>query len=104
MARATIQAGICGFSTQVEASSEDGRMVHLDIQSECPHIQQAAPDLIELDAFEELFKKPHETKAYERLFHHVPHPMCPVYAGLLKATEVAIGTALPNDASIHIEA
>jgi hypothetical protein len=100
MAKTTVKAGVCGFTTIIKANSEDGQQVKLEIESECPHVQKA--NLEPLDALDELFKKPHETEVYKTLSEHLPHVTCPVYSGVLKTAEVAAGLALPEDVSMEI--
>ncbi len=100
MVRARIDAGVCGFITDVAATSDDGQTVTLSITSTCPHVMNAAPDLTVVDAYEEIFKKPVETTSYAVLSEHLPHVACPVYTGVLKAIEAAANLALPRPSSI----
>jgi hypothetical protein len=103
LAKVTIDAGICGFTTTVIATSDDGQHIHLHIESTCPHVARAAQELSSVDAYTELFSKLHETSLYQILSQHVIHCACPVYVGIMKAIEVAAGMALPKDAAIHVE-
>jgi len=64
---------------------------------------KAKPELVSVDAFQELFKKPHETNVYQVLSRHLPHVTCPLYSGFRKAIEVTAGLALPKNAAISIE-
>jgi hypothetical protein len=100
MRRVQIDAGICGFSTSVSADSPDGQMVNVAITSECPHVTAGAADLGEVDAYKEIFSKPHETATYAALSPHLPHVACPVYAGVLKCIEASASLALPKDSTI----
>ncbi|MBN1836266.1 MAG: hypothetical protein JW820_10475 [Spirochaetales bacterium] len=104
MPRITIDSGICGFSTTITTTSEDRQHVRIAYETECPHAARAREALTEVDAFQEVFRKPHETKVYQTLSPHLPHAACPLSAGFLKAIEVAAGLALPKDVSIKIEA
>lgn len=96
-----VDAGICGFHTQIKASSEDDQHVAFAVTSTCPHIEAAARELGEVDAFSEIFCKPHETQTYEVLSRHIPHVACPVHSGVLKAIEAAAHLALPKEAVIR---
>jgi hypothetical protein len=77
--------------------------VEVSYESDCPHVVKARTELTSVDAFQELFRKPHETGIYEVLSKHLPHVTCPLYSGFLKAVEVAAGMALPKNASISVE-
>ena len=103
MAQVTVHAGICGFTTKIKTVSADMQTVHIAFESECPHVIKAKEELPSVDAYQELFKKPHETVIYQVLSKHLPHVTCPLYSGFLKAVEVTAGMALPKDAAISIE-
>ncbi len=103
MAKVTVDSGVCGFTTQIDASSEDGQKVRLSYTSTCPHVGKAKEELAEVEAFSELFKKPQETTVYRVLSPHLPHVTCPLYSGFMKAIEVAAGLALPRDVHIAVE-
>jgi hypothetical protein len=103
MAKAEINSGKCGCTTKVQAESDDGQIVKLLYESDCPHVQKAVELLEKVDAYEMLSKKAHETAVYNALAEHIPHASCPVCAGILKTIEVAAGLALPEDAHIHLE-
>jgi hypothetical protein len=104
MARVIIDSGVCGFSTTITTSSEDRQNVAISYETECPHAVKARDSLTQIDAYQELFRKPHETPVYQALSPHLPHVTCPLYSGFLKAIEVAAGLALPKDVSFKIEA
>ena len=103
MAQVTVDAGICGFITRIRTTSADMQTVQFSYESDCPHVNKAKPELLSVDAYQELFKKPHETNVYQVLSRHLPHVTCPLYAGFLKAIEVAAGLALPRNATISID-
>jgi hypothetical protein len=103
MARVKVDAGICGFSTEITAEAVDGNTVAIRFESTCPHVVKARADLTIVEAYSEIFRKPHETRVYQALAPHLPHVACPLYSGFLKAIEVAAGLALPKDAHLAIE-
>ena len=103
MAQITVDAGICGFTTRIQTSTADRQTVKFSYESDCPHVNKAKAELTAVDAFAELFKKPHETNVYQVLSRHLPHVTCPLYSGFLKAIEVTAGMALPKNAAISIE-
>ncbi len=103
MAKVVVDSGICGFSTTITAVSEDMQHVDLAFSCTCPHVNEAKEELKRVDAYSEIFKKPHETEVYRILSKYLPHVACPVYCGFYKAIEIAAGLALPKDAIIKIE-
>jgi hypothetical protein len=103
MAKVTVEAGICGLITEILAESQDMNSVSIRFESTCPHVVKARENLASVEAYTEIFRKPHETRVYQALSPHLPHVACPLYSGFLKAIEVAAGLALPKDAHIRIE-
>jgi len=101
MPELTIHAGICGFTTVIATASEDGQNVTIRYETECPHAAKAREELTGVDAYVELFRKPHETAVYAALSKHVPHVTCPLYSGFLKSIEAAAGLALPRDVTMQ---
>ncbi len=103
MKKVNIEPGICGFTTVVTASSEDGQEVRLEINSGCGHIQNMALELkdMELDAYEICFAKPGLGDIYEAAKLHCHHNACPVPCGIIKCIEAECALALP--ASVKIE-
>ncbi|HTO20919.1 MAG TPA: hypothetical protein VMQ10_00435 [Spirochaetia bacterium] len=95
-----VHSGICGFSTVIRASSEDGQTVKVDFTTTCPHLEKAREQLRTIDAYTELFRKPHETASYAALSQHLPHTACPLYSGFLKAIEASAGLALRKDVTM----
>jgi hypothetical protein len=102
MATGVIKSGICGFTINVKALSDDRRIVKLEITSDCPNYQKIAQELTEVDAYKEMFNKLHTGKVYEVFAKYSPHPSCPGLSGILKTIEVAASLALPQNASINI--
>lgn len=100
----TVKAGVCGFSSRIVATSQDGQHVTFTIQTDCPnirrlseHLEQRAP----IDAFREL-----ATQADSQIQQCAAKTVsgcclgCVVPAAVQKALQVATGLALPGDASI----
>jgi hypothetical protein len=103
MASVKVEAGICGFTTEITAAMSEGNAVAIRFDSTCPHVVKARTDLTSVEAYSEIFRKPHETRVYQALSPHLPHVACPLYSGFLKAIEAAAGLALPKDAHLTIE-
>lgn len=102
MAKAEIDAGICGFHTTCVASKNDDGTIHLSVQSGCKAVLKLAEQFETVDPIKEVFWR----RSVPGLLAAVPqclsHPACPVPSGILKAIEVEAGFALPKDASIKV--
>ena len=101
MARSDIFAGICGYSTQVEAKM-DGDMVNFQIQSDCPAIQKMAQELTSVNPYKEISSRRAVPATLQAGIKHCTHAACPVPVGIIKAMEVEAGLALPMDVSIKV--
>jgi len=104
MATATIRAGICGFTTRVEAMGLPDGEVELRIASECPSVQALAARLPRVDPLREISYRGEPPAVLEAARAILPHPACVVPAGILKTVEVAASLALPADAGIVLSA
>ena len=99
-----IEAGICGFSTTIHASSDDSQNVSLDITSTCEKITALAADLGTIDAYQEIgdgFGGVIHTAALRHLKGCCSG--CVMPSGIFKTVQVAGCVALPAPASITIE-
>jgi hypothetical protein len=102
MARAEIFAGICGFTSTVDAlKSEDGS-VSLAIQSDCKAIQRLGAELENVDPFREITFRREGPLTLQMAGKYCSHTACPVPSGIIKAVEVAAGLALPADVTIKL--
>jgi hypothetical protein len=105
MAKATIFSGRCGFSTVVEATkveTDEGERVRLNIQSECKSCQRLGTILTEVDPYREITYRGEGPLTLQTAAKVLPHPACPVPAGIIKAIEVTSGLALPANATITL--
>lgn len=102
MASIKIEPGICGLMTSVEFITEDQQEVNLKIHSECEHIQNMAPSLTEVDAFQECFNPFGSGEVSKQAQIFCSHKACPVPSGIIKGIEVACGFALPKDVHMTI--
>ena len=106
-AKVEIEAGICGFRTTVEASSEDAQNVTFSIQSDCEKIRGLGEKLksIEpIDAYMEIHPGGPAvvmTTVRETLLGCCAG--CAVPVGIFKGMQVAAGLALPRSITIKIE-
>ncbi len=103
MSKATVHAGICGYTTTIEAQANSKYHVCLNIQSDCKHIQKLAENLSEVNALQEISFRRGMPEALSRGAEFCTHAACPVPVGIIKAVEVAAGLALPKDVKIEIE-
>lgn len=98
-----IQAGVCGFVTNIQAHCADGRNVSLCLASDCQNVTklaEALPD--EIDAYAEL------GAGYRGVIHQTVQTAlrgccagCVVPAGVFKAMQVAAGLNLPHTVSME---
>lgn len=103
MARAEIDAGICGFKTTVLAQPNGDGTIHLQIASECKAVCKLADQIQDVDPFGEAFwRRKTPTGIHQLAPQCLSHPACPVPSGIIKAIEVAAGLALPADVSIKV--
>jgi hypothetical protein len=103
MATSKIEAGICGFHTQVEAEALENYEVKLKIESTCKHIQKFAEDLKSVNAFNEISHKRGTREILAKGAEYCTHASCPVPVGIIKTVEVAAGLALPQVVKIEVE-
>ncbi len=103
MARAEIDAGICGFKTTVEARKNGDGTVHLEIESDCSAVCKLAEQFQDVEPYREVFwRRKTPTSLHELAPQCLSHPACPVPSGIVKAIEVEAGLALPADVSIKV--
>ena len=104
MVRATVKAGICGFTSVITAASDDMQNVTFAIETDCETIEQLAAVLPEVDGYMEI------GAGFDGDIHQAVRSTlkgccsgCAVAAGIFKAMQVAAGLALPAPVSIEIE-
>ena len=106
IAKVKIDPGICGFHTNVVATSEDDQFVRFDIKTSCEKVRDLANVLQEkgdIDAFREINPADESVilaSAKSTLTGCCAG--CAVAAGIMKAAQVATGLALPKDVSITV--
>ncbi len=103
MSKAVVHAGICGFTSTINAEVESKFQVKLNIQSNCKHIQKLAENLNEVNALQEISFHRSMPETLTKGAEFCAHAACPVPVGIIKAIEVAAGLALPKDVKIEIE-
>ena len=103
MAKAKIEAGICGHSAEVEAVADDSYQVKVKIESSCQHIQKLAADLDQVNALNEISFRRGAPEILAKGAQYCTHASCPVPVGIIKTVEVAAGLALPQVVKIEVE-
>ncbi len=102
MDRVKVSAGICGFTTTIEAKKRKDEKISLKMTSDCNEVTELANALHTVE-LREAFKKICDNSVYKAASQHQLHPACPIPSAILKAVEVEAGLALPKDVSIKIE-
>jgi hypothetical protein len=78
-------------------------VVQLVTESDCQKVQDLAAELGEMDAIEEVLRKPLvETTVARLAAKHKLHTSCVVPVGVIKAVEAAAGLALPRSSAIEL--
>jgi len=103
MIKTKVEAGICGFITDIEASSEDDQNVSFKITSDCENIQRLSKLISTVDAYNEL-KDGFDGVLYKAVRQELKGCCsgCAVPVGLFKSMQVAAKVALPKDVKINI--
>ena len=96
-----VDAGSCGFKTQIEVSKADSKMVSISISSDCEAVEKWGEQLEYENWRECLGEKAFSSQIFISATNCLKHLTCPVYIGLLKAIEVEVGASLPADATIR---
>lgn len=96
-----VDPGICGFVCTIKVRRE-GREVSLDIQSACEQIQKLRPCVGRL-SMKDLFLPHTKNPVFLCAERARCHVACPIPVSLVKAAEVALGLALPRDATLTFE-
>jgi len=97
-----VKAGICGFTTTIEVTTTNKRRLSVKINSDCDLVNSLGKAIKELEQWEAL-KPKEQSMVYLSASKCSLHSGCLVPCAIIKATEVAAGLALPQDASIHFD-
>ena len=101
-----VDAGVCGFHSTIDTTSEDGMFVDFRINSDCEKIQALGEALMAkspVNAYEEI--NPASTSVIMGTVHNCLSGCCAgcaVPVGIFKSMQVAAGLALPKDIAIQI--
>ena len=103
MAKTRVEAGICGFITEIETSSEDMQHVSFKVETDCEKIKNLSEKLNKVDAYNEI-KDGFDGELYKIIREELKGCCagCAVPVGLFKSMQVAAMVALPKNISITI--
>jgi hypothetical protein len=103
MVKSKVEAGVCGFITEIEASSEDSQNVAFAIKTDCDKIGELAKIIPAVDAYNEI-QYGFEGDLYKIIRQHLMGCCsgCAVPVALFKSMQVAAGLALPRDVRLVI--
>jgi len=100
----TVDPGICGFPCVIKARKTGPRKVSLEISgSDCEQIQRLAKRLATL-SIKELFAPLSRNPVYVSTEKSGCHLSCAIPVAVIKAAEVALELALPQEVHIKFEA
>ena len=104
MVKAKVEAGICGFVTEIEASSADDQHVSFQVRTDCDKIKKLAEKLPNVDAYHEIAAG-FDGELYKSIRSELKGCCsgCAVPVALFKAMQVAAMLALPKDVAIRIQ-
>ena len=93
MSNVIVQAGVCGFTTEVTAKL-NGRTCELKILTTCPNIENMSEELTEVNPMREISYRGEGPQTFEAAKKHLPHPACPVPPGIIKANDQILIVAM----------
>ena len=97
----SVTPGICGFACQVTATRKSKRVASIEvIGSECKMINELAAGLLEVSV-DDLFKPHTKNLIFKCTEQAHCHLCCPVPIAIIKASEVVLELALPQDVMLH---
>lgn len=103
MTKIVVDPGICGFTAVVEVTRLSARRVRVVIDTDCEMVSGMNGELAGLD-LRLASAPPGDSLVYKIAARHIGHAACPIPMAILKAIEVEVGAALPEDIIIHFEA
>ena len=103
MVQTRVEAGICGFVTEIEASSEDSQHVSFKVDTDCEKIKNLSKKLTSYDAYNEI-KEGFDGELFKAIRSELKGccSCCAVPVGFFKSMQVAAMVALPKNISITI--
>lgn len=102
MTKATVDPGVCGFTAEINAVCEDGIDVRIQVETDCPQINDMMAELGDtFMGMDVCFKRPGQGPFYEYAAENFSgHATCVVISSILKVIEAEAGLALPRNTSL----
>ena len=107
MTKAEVYAGDCGYSAVIEVHRVSKDTVQVKLHSACEMLTAMNDDLAAVKwrgKGHQVFRPIPESAIYRSAGCHIRHPGCPIPAAIIKAIEVEVGVALPQDVTIRVYA
>lgn len=103
MAKTKVEAGICGFVTEIEANSADFQNVSFTINTNCKNLAKLPEIIKTCDAYQEL-KNGSEGEIFKVTKSELKSmcAACVVPSAVFKTMQVAAGLALPKNVCMEI--
>lgn len=103
MVKTKVEAGICGFITEIEADSDDEQNVSFKVKTDCEKIKKLSEKLPKVDAYSEIGTG-FDGELYKAIRGELKGCCsgCAVPVGLFKSMQVAANLALPKEIKINI--
>jgi hypothetical protein len=103
MVKTRVEAGICGFVTEIEANSADSQHVSFKVNTDCEKIENLSEKLTTYDAYNEI-KEGFDGELFKAIRSELKGCCsgCAVPVGLFKSMQVAAMVALSKNISITI--
>lgn len=103
MVKTKVNAGVCGFTTEIEASAEDFQHVSFNIKTDCKNIEELAKNIPVVDAYHEIRQGfDGEILTLTRKMQKSNCAGCAVPCAIFKSMQAAANLALPKNVSIEI--
>lgn len=101
MVKTKVEAGVCGFVSEIEAYSEDSQFVSFRIETTCDKISKLSEKLPTVDAYNEI-KDGFDGELYSIIRQELKGCCsgCAVPVGIFKSMQVAAMLALPRPVTI----
>lgn len=103
MVKIRVEAGICGFVTEIEAESNDDQRVNFKIKTNCKNMSRISEKIKTVDVYNEI-KEGFDGDIYKIIKQELKGCCagCAVPSGIFKSMLVASGLALPKDVKMII--
>jgi hypothetical protein len=103
MTHVHVEAGICGFHTDVRVSKIEGWNLKVTLESTCELVSSLGDELEEMGMKDILTTPINQNPVYLKAGKCNMHSSCIVPCGILKAAEAELGCALKKAATVSFE-